>query len=234
MPATTGRRWQRPSTRSSRRLPLAWVRARWLQLVGGPHVDARQVEYRIGLHFVEQAGQGGRQEPEVCGSVGAVGQSQVQVRRFFAGGVVAGAVHEKVNTRGPARIMAAVPLPWCTSRSTMSTCRTAGPCASSQMAAAWPSSRQNPLPRARNVWCVPPAMLKVTPRTKARRAPSIVPPRMVASRSNSVADHGKPVFHSPYRVSWPRRRAIVAALMAAGAAAPNPARSPAFSGSCLT
>ena len=65
------------------------------QLVGGQHVNTGEVKHEIGLHFVEQAGQGFGQQLQVLGIVGAFGQGQVEVGNFFAGGVVAGSVHGK-------------------------------------------------------------------------------------------------------------------------------------------
>ena len=65
------------------------------QLIGGQHVDAGEVEHKIGLHLGQQAGQGFGQQGQVFGVGGAVGQGQVEVGLLFTGGVVAAAVHRK-------------------------------------------------------------------------------------------------------------------------------------------
>lgn len=93
---------------------------------------------------------------------------------------------------------------WCTSRSRMSTRRTA-PSASSTSALTARSLRmQKPEPESGNAWWVPPAVLHARPCASASRAVSSVPARQAAHPLRSVLS----VKHTCSRPGHPHARGI--------------------------
>ena len=100
---------------------------------------------------------------------------------------------EKVKTLSSSRKIEAVPFPWWTSVSITTTRATFPSACIARAATAASLKTQNPSPRSRKAWWVPPARFAAIPSSSAARAAAIVAPAERRDRSTISFDHGNPM-----------------------------------------
>mmetsp|Transcript_31589 Transcript_31589/g.100725 ORF Transcript_31589/g.100725 Transcript_31589/m.100725 type:complete len:213 (-) Transcript_31589:323-961(-) len=132
-----------------------------------------------------------------------LGSPTSTVERCLRTGKARAACIEKVAARGSSLKMAAVPSPWCTSRSTTSTRRAAPSASSARLATARSLKGLKPLPAARCAWCVPPPRLHAIPVERASRAASSVPATSSRTARTIAGLHGRPIRRIAFGASVP-------------------------------